>query len=394
MKILIGCSSRLDKGSGILAYCLNQAQYYLRQGHVVYILAPFSKSYKNVLVDNQISLINFDMAGQPQVEVLSIYKKIIEIQPDLVVNNDNCFLQQLAPFIDCPFYFVMHLANYTIGALAKINSEYVDKYVAISNDMKDRMISRYNIPTSKIIMIHNGFNTKINSNVNSNKNEGIIVTFAGEFTKRKGADLFIDLTNKLKNDKRFHFHWTAGSEKFKAERLINNKQVTIYGKLPKSDFFNLLESTDVLVMPSREEGCPMALLEALGKGVVPIVSNGEGAMKEIIEHGWNGFVCDINNWANQAFDLLHVINKEKLAFMSSNGEDTFNKSYASGEYAHKILKDMITLTGNKKVKPEYIRFYSWHRPESFNVSFFTSIRNKVFIKLGIIPYVGKRSLKL
>ncbi|MXE01528.1 glycosyltransferase family 4 protein, partial [Escherichia coli] len=78
----------------------------------------------------------------------------------------------------------------------------------------------------------------------------------------------------------------------------------IIDKLPKEEFEKTLSSSCFLLLPSRVEGCPMVLLEALRFGVIPIVSNGKGAMREIVRHGVNGFICDLNNWCDEAYSIL------------------------------------------------------------------------------------------
>ncbi len=52
---------------------------------------------------------------------------------------------------------------------------------------------------------------------------------------------------------------------------------------------SLMRGMDLFVMPSRKEGLCRALLEAMGQGVCPIVSNA-GGMKEIVRSGVDGVV--------------------------------------------------------------------------------------------------------
>jgi glycosyltransferase involved in cell wall biosynthesis len=46
---------------------------------------------------------------------------------------------------------------------------------------------------------------------------------------------------------------------------------------------------DVIVMPSRAEGLPVALLEGMAAGCVPVVSDLPSGIPEIVENGVSGF---------------------------------------------------------------------------------------------------------
>jgi glycosyltransferase involved in cell wall biosynthesis len=49
------------------------------------------------------------------------------------------------------------------------------------------------------------------------------------------------------------------------------------------------QTHDVLVMPSRAEGLPVALLEGMAAGCVPVVSDLPSGIPEIVENGVSGF---------------------------------------------------------------------------------------------------------
>jgi glycosyltransferase involved in cell wall biosynthesis len=56
----------------------------------------------------------------------------------------------------------------------------------------------------------------------------------------------------------------------------------------------LMQGMDLFVMPSRKEGLCRALLEAMGQGVCPIVSDA-GGMKELVRNGVDGIVFPSEN---------------------------------------------------------------------------------------------------
>jgi glycosyltransferase involved in cell wall biosynthesis len=389
MKIVVGCSSKIANGSGILSYCKSLAVFLERSGHDVFFIYPKTED-NSWLLENNITGVCVDVAGAPESEVQKLYTALIEISPDLVINNDNCFLQQLAPAILCPFYFVLHLGSYTILELAKINEKYVDRYIATTTDMKFDLAS-IGIPSDKISVVLNGLNQGFL--FSKEKFPKFNVLFAGEATRRKGADKIIKLLNGRKLDN-IRFHWTVGDKAGVVSHKINsNNDVVLHPRLPTKEFHSLLNSCDVLLMPSRDEGLPIALLEAIGYGLIPIVSNGKGAMKEVVNHGVNGFICDLKTWDVEAASILMGLTTRSIKYFRGEVLATFQSAYSSGEYANKLLTLFNNLEPIEKDSKLNIQIYKWHRPDSTNDGVIGSLINKVRIKLGIIPKLNYITLQ-
>ena len=73
------------------------------------------------------------------------------------------------------------------------------------------------------------------------------------------------------------------------------------GQCDKADVLRLYADHDVLVMPSRNEGLPVALLEAGAAGVVPVVSDLPSGIPEVVDSGVSGYrpgVGDIGGFAD------------------------------------------------------------------------------------------------
>lgn len=82
-----------------------------------------------------------------------------------------------------------------------------------------------------------------------------------------------------------------GPERPNLERLIielgQNDRAMLAGAIP--DAARLLHAFDIFVLPSRKEGLPYALLEAMAAGL-PMVATAIGGVPEIIEHQKNGLL--------------------------------------------------------------------------------------------------------
>ncbi len=101
-----------------------------------------------------------------------------------------------------------------------------------------------------------------------------------------------------------------------------------------------LES-DILVMPSRAEGLPVALLEAMVAGCVPVVSDLPSGIPEIVENGVSGFRVTPGDIAGFADAIIAVAsNRSRLRSMGDEAairiERRFNVVRQAPQYQKAI----------------------------------------------------------
>jgi glycosyltransferase involved in cell wall biosynthesis len=89
------------------------------------------------------------------------------------------------------------------------------------------------------------------------------------------------------------------------------------GLQPMDRVLALYREHDVLVMPSRFEGLPVALLEAMAAGMVPVVSDLPSGIPEIVEPGVTGYRPPVGDIAGFAESIAAVAwDRERLEAMS------------------------------------------------------------------------------
>jgi glycosyltransferase involved in cell wall biosynthesis len=88
--------------------------------------------------------------------------------------------------------------------------------------------------------------------------------------------------------------------------LALNDRVEFVGSLPRAQALDRLRSVDVLLMPSRWEGMPLAALEAMVMGV-PVVASAVGGLREIIEDSRSGFLIADRDPARYAAAIRGLI---------------------------------------------------------------------------------------
>jgi glycosyltransferase involved in cell wall biosynthesis len=112
----------------------------------------------------------------------------------------------------------------------------------------------------------------------------------------------------------------------------------------RSDVHELMVGADVLAMPSRDEGVPNTVQEAMAIGL-PVIVSDAGGMPEIVSHGKTGWVLpadDPDAWAKQIDacrgdpELCRKVGEAAAAFAAEHfGTESWGREYAG------VIKSLV-----------------------------------------------------
>ncbi len=107
----------------------------------------------------------------------------------------------------------------------------------------------------------------------------------------------------------------------------------------------LLAEQDVLIAPSRFEGLPVALVEAMACGCVPLASHIKGVTDFLIDDGRTGFLFPVGDMATAAAQVRRLMARpELLAEMSIAAQGVIQKRNSVerlGEAYHSLLMQLV-----------------------------------------------------
>ena len=204
-----------------------------------------------------------------------------------------------------------HAGEISQGRLACY--DFLDRYtacfsqsrIAISQDIAKRIAA-----PSKIV---NNF-VQVPKLVNRSllNKRRLSIGFVGRLTKVKGPDRFYQLAKAMPE---LNFVVFGEGDLLPSDEQTTLSNLSLRGKQNCMD--NCWQEIDLLCMPSRNEGLPLAALEAMSRGV-PVIASNVGALSELIQHNKNGFLLDsfklehwcklIKNW-QQHTDLQRQLAK-------------------------------------------------------------------------------------
>ena len=72
--------------------------------------------------------------------------------------------------------------------------------------------------------------------------------------------------------------------------LLPPERLCFHGNVPHPAAMELLQQADLCLLPSRFEGAPMVVLEAMARGVVPVASRLPGSTESLCRDGEEGFL--------------------------------------------------------------------------------------------------------
>jgi len=120
------------------------------------------------------------------------------------------------------------------------------------------------------------------------------------------------------------FDWTiagAGPEREFLEKTLKpagpGQTVSFAGPVPYDQVPNLLQEQDVFLLASDYEGLPLSLLEAMGRGLVPVVSDLKSGIPEVVDSS-NGMLVPIHDVAGYSRAIIHLHeHRDELAAKSA-----------------------------------------------------------------------------
>lgn len=215
-------------------------------------------------------------------------------------------------------------AGTLVYSIERQGMELADKVITVSNLTRKTVIEKYGIPPEKVVTVYNAVEPLPERTKSMIKRvPGLkTVAFLGRITVQKGPEYFVEAANmvlKRLPDTRFVM---AGSGDMMNEiiehaaRLGITDRFHFAGFLKNEEVHQLLDVSDVFVMPSVSEPFGIVPLEAMLAGV-PVIISKQSGVAEIVNYAFKADFWDTYAMADAIYGLLKY---QALAKMfSKNG---------------------------------------------------------------------------
>lgn len=184
------------------------------------------------------------------------------------------------------------------------------------------------------------------------KNKEINILFLSVLIRRKGIYDLLEAIKILIDSKELNEYKIkviiagTGKEekdiKNRVEELGINKYFEFTGWVNNKQKEDLFKKSQIFVLPSYNEGLPVAILEAMSYGL-PVISTNVGSIEDAIKNNYNGIIINPGNINQLKESIIYLVrNKEKWYEFSKNSKEMVDKIYSKDKYL-KRLETLYTL---------------------------------------------------
>lgn len=225
----------------------------------------------------------------------------------------------------------------------------VGKITTVSNSLKNEIMWLYNVPEWKVKVTPNGIHPdRFSMDVDPGevkKEYGIhplapLIFFMGRIVHQKGPDLLIDAAPEILNrrwDTRFLFAGDGDMRPYLVDKTSKyNGLIRFLGYLPDNEFVKLLNASDLVVIPSRNEPFGLVLLEAWSAKKCVVATN-VGGLSENIDNFENGVKVYVTP-ESIAWGVNYVLDSNCLEEMGMKGREKVERRFRWRSVAREMAR--------------------------------------------------------
>jgi len=365
-----------DVTGGAEIFALQLALSLAKRGHRVYLIAYRGSKFSTLRYGNLVfcSIKPLRLKVGVLLNSISFFIQLVRLRPDVCLSI--FFHSSLPGLLYSIIFRKPHVIRFTgaderviswltrksrkimnleINALIIVYSWFLKKLVrwgarrgktfliALHSTMRKNLIE-FGFPRNSIIVIPN-FVPKIFFSIKPNYEQNVI-GYVGRLEYVKGTDVLLRAfiaVKQLNNSVKLLIVGDGSLRKYILElaKCLNIEDaITVTGFIPNTEVPKYLSKMSICVLPSRHEGFPNVLLQAMAAGL-PIVASSVGGVPELITNGRNGLLVPPDNVKELA---------RAIELLLKNKDMAKSLAFQAREIARKYTIDMVTVRYEKLFK--------------------------------------------
>ncbi|MFC1658644.1 glycosyltransferase family 4 protein [Candidatus Omnitrophota bacterium] len=239
----------------------------------------------------------------------------------------------------------------------------VDRFIAVSESMRAKLINRHKIKADKIVRIYNGVQVDeykhnqagflVRSELNIEGNAPLVGVI-GRLVWEKGLPYFIQAAKRVLAYEPTARFLIVGEGPLRnrlkdlVKRLEIEKNIIFTGW--RTDIKEIISTLDMLVLSSLREGMPLVVLEAMALAK-PVVATDIEGLREVVINGSTGILVTPRNPDSLKDAIIHLLkDKVEASRMGIAGRKLVEDKFSLREMVQQHEQFYDTLVTQKRVK--------------------------------------------
>lgn len=338
--------------------------------HAVICLAGYTE-FRARLRSTKVPVYNLGKReGKDFLSYWRLWRLFRQLRPS-IVNTYNIATLDAAPIARFAGSYVVHAEHgWSAGKdsvpfkyllLRRLMSPFIDRVVAVSEDLSSWLRDNVHLPESRIVCIHNGVDSSIFSACDQSRAEArhylgipaeaFVVGTVARLDPVKAQGQLIQAITMLDDSsvRASHLYIVGeGNERARLEALICDLDaghlVTLTGT--QNDVPKWLAAFDVFALPSLNEGISIAALEAMASGR-PVVATDVGGNSEVVMDGKTGQLVPVGDMRALAQALARYRDDPPLADVHGEaGRQRMHNEFSLEMMVKRYIQLYVSLLGS------------------------------------------------
>ncbi len=196
-----------------------------------------------------------------------------------------------------PIFHKSLIHNLYMKFISRYLMGFFDYHMTLNKKDKDFFEQKWGI--KNVHFIPSGIRVEKYLKLKRKKQSGLQFLTVGRLSDQKGTDLLLPAIEKFnskfpKNDFRFVFVGSGTYDSLAEEYAKRNKNIFFKGFVDDSVLIKIYQTSDIFLLPSREEPFGLVLIEAWASGLPILATKTEGPL-DMLKNGKNGwFIYEIS----------------------------------------------------------------------------------------------------
>lgn len=191
-----------------------------------------------------------------------------------------------------------------------------DRWLVLGTSLSTEYARSLNLSPSQVQVLYNPVALPEVSTRTAGRDRVVIVSL-GRLGRRKGSYDLVEAIRLLEPELRNRVRVVAAGDgevtdvRDAVSKAGVDDTITVLDWLAPTERDELLRSADIFALPSYEEGLPMAMLEAMGMGLVPVTTP-VGGIPEVVTDGEHGILVAPGDSRNLSDAIAVLVGDEVL----------------------------------------------------------------------------------